>query len=73
MLRHCDGAEAQRLAEGLRALIAAEPFSGVGRVTASIGVAEFRSPESADAWLNRTDDALYQAKALGRNRVVFSV
>ena len=72
MLRHCDGAEAQRLAERLRALIAAEPLPRVGRVTASFGVAEFRSPESADAWLNRVDDALYQAKAAGRNRVMFS-
>jgi PleD family two-component response regulator len=32
-------------------------------------VAQFRPPESADAWLKRADDALYQAKAAGRNRV----
>ena len=69
LLPHCGGEEAQRLAEKLRALIAAEPFPGVGQVTSSFGVAEFRPPESADAWLNRADDALYQAKAAGRNRV----
>jgi len=69
LLPHCDGDQAQRLAEKLRALIAAEPFPVVGQVTSSFGVAEFRHPESADAWLNRADAALYQAKAAGRNRV----
>ena len=69
LLPHCDGPQAQRLAEKLRALIAAEPFPGAGRVTSSFGVAEFRPPESADTWLNRADAALYQAKAAGRNRV----
>ena len=72
MLPHCDGTLAQHLAEKLRALIAAEPFLGVGQVTSSFGVAEFRPPESADAWLDRADDALYQAKAAGRNRVWLS-
>lgn len=69
MLPHCDGAQAQRLAEKLRVLIAAQPFPMAGRVTSSFGVVEFRPPESADAWLNRADDALYQAKGAGRNRV----
>ncbi len=69
LLPHCDGARAQQLAEKLRALIAAEPFPGAGRVTSSFGVAEYRPPESADAWLDRADGALYQAKAAGRNRV----
>lgn len=72
MLPHCDGDQAQHLAEKLRALIAADPFPGVGQVTSSFGVAEFRPPESADAWLIRADDALYQAKAAGRNRVWLS-
>ena len=69
MLPHCDGDQARHLAEKLRALIAAEPFPGVGQVTSSFGVAQFHPPESADAWLDRADDALYQAKAAGRNRI----
>jgi len=69
MLPHCGSAEAEQLAEKLRALIAAEPFPTVGQVTSSFGVAEFNPRESADVWLNRADDALYQAKAAGRNRV----
>lgn len=41
------------------------------QITVSIGVAEIAiaSLESIDAALNRADKALYQAKALGRNRV----
>ena len=69
MLPHCTGDQAGLLAEKLRVLIAVEPFPVVGQVTSSFGVAEFRPPDSADAWLNRADDALYQAKAAGRNRV----
>jgi two-component system chemotaxis response regulator CheY len=41
-------------------------------VTISVGIAEI-SPESREGtaeWLHRADDALYRAKATGRNRVV---
>ena len=38
------------------------------RVTASLGVAERLPGESAEAWLNRSDEALYAAKRQGRNR-----
>jgi diguanylate cyclase len=39
------------------------------RITVSIGVAQFRSDETATSLLARADAALYQAKDLGRNRV----
>lgn len=38
--------------------------------TVSVGVTMWRSAETADAVMNRADQALYQAKAQGRNRVV---
>jgi diguanylate cyclase (GGDEF)-like protein/hemerythrin-like metal-binding protein len=57
------------LAESLRRCIAAMPFSEVGRITASLGVAEYAAGESADRWLQRTDRALYAAKTAGRNRI----
>jgi PleD family two-component response regulator len=38
-------------------------------VTSSFGVAAFRSHDTLDDWLKRTDDALYQAKADGRDQV----
>lgn len=61
---------AGRLAERLRQAVAAYGFGRAGQVTISIGVAAFeqrdRSPESI---VSRADQALYRAKAAGRNRV----
>jgi diguanylate cyclase (GGDEF)-like protein/PAS domain S-box-containing protein len=69
LLPHSDGDAAAHLAEKLRALVAAWHFPEVGRVTISIGVAQWRHPESLSAWLKRVDAALYAAKAAGRDRV----
>lgn len=60
------------LAEKLRKAIAAIPFPGVGQVTMSLGVAEYLRGESLAAWIERADQALYQAKARGRNCVAAS-
>lgn len=70
LLPHTRGEDAVRLAENLRQLVAGEPFPEVGRVTLSLGVAEFQPDETSDRWLKRVDDALYAAKTAGRNRVV---
>ena len=69
LLPDTNGEDAVRLAEKLRQLIAGEPFPGVGQVTSSFGVAEFRPDETADHWFTRVDKALYAAKKAGRNRV----
>ncbi len=58
------------LAEKLRAAMEAIDFPAVGRVTMSLGVSEYASGESLEAWIERTDQALYRAKEEGRNRVV---
>lgn len=60
---------AAQLAEDVRLAISRMP-GFVMTITASIGVVELQSGESADAWLKRGDEALYQAKAEGRNRSV---
>lgn len=58
------------LAEHIRQAIEDTPFEKPPQVTVSIGVAEFQTGDSADSLLARADDALYEAKRTGRNRVV---
>jgi len=69
LMPHCGVRQAQQAAEKLRALVADRDFGGVGRVTVSVGVADFQPHETCDAWIKRADDALYAAKSRGRNRV----
>ena len=60
------------LAERVRAAVAERPFdTSAGRTatTASLGAACLRRGESGAGLLARADDALYAAKAGGRNRV----
>jgi diguanylate cyclase (GGDEF)-like protein/hemerythrin-like metal-binding protein len=62
-------ATAAAAAERLRCELAAHPFREVGRVTASVGVAELLADEAPQELLARADVALYRAKMGGRNRV----
>ena len=61
--------EAMGLAERLRAAAGTHAYSFVGKVTASIGVAQHRAGETADELFARADEALYRAKQGGRDRV----
>ena len=69
------GLEAGRkFAEKARAAIESENFNHgegqpLGRVTTSVGVAVFEAGISADETLKRADQALYESKQAGRNRV----
>jgi diguanylate cyclase (GGDEF)-like protein len=63
---------AARTLDRLRAIIAElewSAFSPGMRVTISAGVATLKPIESADTFLARADNALYAAKAQGRNRI----
>lgn len=70
LLAGCDGREAFRIAERIRAAAErSEPRSI--RYTISIGVATERGDgTNLDALIQRADDRMYRAKELGRNRVV---
>ena len=61
-----------QLANTLRAAIEACPFHFKGEpvtVTVSIGLAAFKPGERSDQVLKRADQALYRAKAAGRNTI----
>jgi len=59
-------AAAQRLAAGLRTV-----FKGTPTVTASIGVVSCTAPDAnTDELLRRADQAMYEAKRTGKDRVV---
>ncbi|MGZ8392637.1 MAG: sensor domain-containing diguanylate cyclase [Gemmatimonadales bacterium] len=64
------GDTALQLAERIRERVAAEEFVG-GKVTISGGIAEFpHHGSTAEAVISSADEALYEAKREGRNRVV---
>ncbi len=60
----------EKLAETLRITIAQHEMKTAGKITISLGAAEHVSGESEKGWFHRADDALYAAKAAGRNRFV---
>ncbi|NVZ49225.1 diguanylate cyclase [Pseudomonas sp. B6002] len=65
-------ADALAAGEMLRQAIEACPFHFKGEpvtITVSMGVAQFQPGERSDLALKRADEALYRAKAAGRNQV----
>jgi diguanylate cyclase (GGDEF)-like protein/PAS domain S-box-containing protein/putative nucleotidyltransferase with HDIG domain len=68
----CDNATATRKAEEIRAEVADFPMQAIeGKgISASFGVTEVQSGDTPETMLRRSDRALYQAKAGGRNMVV---
>ena len=75
VLPHTQLAQAETLAERIRAGIERHAFQledGQVRLTASLGIAALQAPDVATVaeWVSAADQALYQAKAGGRNRVM---
>lgn len=61
---------ALNLAERLRSAVESHAFAIVGKVTISIGVAQFHENTSVSQTFAEADKALYKAKGAGRNQVV---
>lgn len=68
--KHSDVEATKQLAERLRSNLERADFGEAGTVTASFGVTQYRPVESSTHLIKRVDDALYEAKEGGRNRVV---
>jgi diguanylate cyclase (GGDEF)-like protein len=60
------------VAESLRECLAQAELMPGRTITVSIGVSALSPGQSIDAWTQAADAALYEAKRLGRNRVVVS-
>lgn len=62
-------AQALAVAEQIRGKIDSHMFPHAIHITCSLGVASYRERDSWDTLMLRADQALYQAKARGKNRV----
>lgn len=61
------------IAEALRQRLAQADWLPSEPVTVSIGVSPLHAGQSPQAWVKSADNALYEAKRAGRNRVVMAV
>ena len=59
-------------AENLRQKVELYKFKTIGSKTVSIGVTLSKSDDSIDSVVKRADEALYEAKNSGRNKIVFA-
>lgn len=69
LLLQTDLDSAMKVAEGLRQAIELCTFDKVGQLTASFGLTQLVPEDNIDSLTKRVDEALYQAKQRGRNRV----
>ena len=68
-----NAAQSVNIAEKLRKAVEKLVFEGVGSLTCSFGISEYRlGEESSDDVVKRADDALYLAKESGKNKVIAS-
>jgi diguanylate cyclase (GGDEF)-like protein len=69
VLPETDIARAEETAQRIKSKIEKNDFNGISNITVSFGITQFRESDSEVEFLKRADDALYRAKAKGRNRV----
>jgi diguanylate cyclase (GGDEF)-like protein len=78
ILHDCGPVDAAARAEDYRKAVERleipHPESPLGKVTISVGVAPMGpATTTLQCWLNAADEAMYEAKSAGRNRVVASL
>lgn len=61
--------QAHKQLESLRQTISQHRFAQIGQITASFGLTHYQTNDTPTSILKRADDALYQAKLRGRNRI----
>ena len=74
LLVNTDIEQSINVAERIRAAIESYNFSDIApalNVTTSIGIANFKMFNSLQETLMSADDRMYQAKDLGRNKVIY--
>lgn len=60
----------EQLAQRIRASIESHSFNEIDSITASFGTTLYLDAENIQTCIVRADNALYQAKEEGRNRVI---
>jgi polar amino acid transport system substrate-binding protein len=67
--QNTDANGAQKLAEALQTIVADTDIEGIGHLQCSFGVTEIVTGDTTESIVKRVDDALYEAKNAGKNRV----
>lgn len=70
LLPDCDIHHAEEIAERIRQCFADTSFQQANSLTVSIGVSQAREDDTLDTLCVRVDEALYDAKQTGKNKVV---
>lgn len=71
LMPRTDQEGAMKMAERCRSVVSDTPFDKVGTVTISLGATCIQANDNDRKFFKRADDALYQAKSNGKNRVAW--